>query len=55
MLKITTSCDSCAQCVDCCPVEGAIVVGKPYTIEPNLCAECGACVNECPQQAIVEE
>ena len=55
MFKITTDCDFCGQCKECCPVEGAVVVGKPYKIDPTLCAECGACVNECSKQAIVEE
>ncbi len=55
MFKITKDCDSCGQCKDICPVDGAIVEGKPYTIDAGLCAECGACFDECPKQAIVEE
>lgn len=55
MFKITKDCDSCGQCKDCCPVDGAIIEGTPYTIDAGLCAECGACVAECPKQAIVEE
>lgn len=55
MFKITRDCDSCGQCIECCPVEGAIEVGKPYKISPDICAECGACVDECPKQAVVEE
>ncbi len=55
MFRITTDCDACGQCMECCPVEGAIVAGKPYKIAPDLCAECGACVCDCPKQAIIEE
>jgi MinD superfamily P-loop ATPase len=55
MFKITTDCDSCGKCMEFCPVDGAIVVGKPYTTNQDLCAECGACVCDCPKDAIVEE
>lgn len=55
MFKITMDCDGCGQCQEYCPVEGAIVAGKPYYIDSELCVECGACINECIKQAIVEE
>ena len=55
MFKITTECNGCDQCMESCPVEGAIIAGKPYKINAELCAECGACVAECGKQAIVEE
>ncbi|PWI32400.1 4Fe-4S ferredoxin [Vibrio albus] len=55
MFKITMECDSCGQCKECCPVDGAIIEDKPYKISAEHCAECGACVDECPKQAIVEE
>tara|TARA_Y100001970_G_scaffold294128_2_gene447306 strand:- start:3847 stop:4197 length:351 start_codon:yes stop_codon:yes gene_type:complete len=43
-----------------CPVE-CIVPGKPaaewpwYYIDPDTCIDCGACVPECPYEAIFEE
>ncbi|MDC0609826.1 4Fe-4S binding protein [Vibrio sp.] len=55
MFTIQPQCDSCGECRECCPIDGAIDEGSPYTINTDLCAECGACVDECPQQAIVEQ
>ncbi|NLZ27850.1 MAG: 4Fe-4S binding protein, partial [Firmicutes bacterium] len=26
-----------------------------YVIDPETCDECGACMDECPNEAIVEE
>ena len=35
-----------------CPVE-AISEGDPkYVIDPDICTDCGACVDECPVDAI---
>lgn len=54
---ITSLCLRDAGCVDVCPVE-AIVPGKPekewpwYYIDPDTCIDCGACVAECPFDAI---
>ncbi|MGQ9903880.1 MAG: indolepyruvate ferredoxin oxidoreductase subunit alpha, partial [Anaerolineae bacterium] len=47
-------------CVDVCPVE-CIVAGKPenewpwFFIDPATCIDCGACVPECPYEAIFPE
>jgi ferredoxin len=46
--------------VDVCPVE-CIVPGKPVTewpwfyIDPDTCIDCGACIPECPYEAIFPE
>jgi NAD-dependent dihydropyrimidine dehydrogenase PreA subunit len=46
--------------VDVCPVD-CIVPGKPtekwpwYYIDPDTCIDCGACIPECPFEAIFEE
>jgi len=46
--------------VDVCPVE-CIVPGKPqeewpwYYIDPDTCIDCGACIPECPYEAIFPE
>jgi NAD-dependent dihydropyrimidine dehydrogenase PreA subunit len=46
--------------VDVCPVE-CIVPGKPqekwpwFYIDPDTCIDCGACVPECPFEAIFPE
>jgi ferredoxin len=57
---ITSLCLRDAGCVDVCPVE-CIVPGKPedewpwFYIDPDTCIDCGACVPECPFEAIFTE
>ena len=57
---ITSLCLRDAGCVDVCPVE-CIVPGKPveewpwYYIDPDTCIDCGACIPECPFEAIFTE
>lgn len=57
---ITSLCLRDAGCVDVCPVE-CIVPGKPteewpwYYIDPDTCIDCGACIPECPFEAIFVE
>jgi len=46
--------------VEVCPVE-CIIAGKPenewpwYFIDPDTCIDCGACIPECPFEAIFVE
>jgi ferredoxin--NADP+ reductase len=46
--------------VEVCPVE-CIIPGQPeaewpwYYIDPDTCIDCGACVPECPVEAIFPE
>ena len=57
---ITSLCLRDAGCVDVCPVE-CIVPGKPaeewpwFYIDPDTCIDCGACIPECPFEAIFVE
>ena len=57
---ITSLCLRDAGCVEVCPVE-CIVPGKPieewpwYYIDPDTCIDCGACIPECPYEAIFTE
>jgi len=57
---ITSLCLRDAGCVDVCPVE-CIVPGKPieewpwFYIDPDTCIDCGACIPECPFEAIFTE
>jgi NAD-dependent dihydropyrimidine dehydrogenase PreA subunit len=57
---ITSLCLRDSGCVDVCPVE-CIVPGMPqekyplYYIDPDTCIDCGACVPECPYEAIFSE
>ena len=57
---ITSLCLRDSGCVEVCPVE-CIVPGKPedqfpwFYIDPDTCIDCGACVPECPYEAIFTE
>ena len=57
---ITSLCLRDSGCVDVCPVE-CIVPGKPveewpwFYIDPDTCIDCGACIPECPFEAIFVE
>ncbi len=57
---ITSLCLRDSGCVDVCPVD-CIVPGNPqgewpwYYINPDTCIDCGACIPECPFEAIFPE
>ncbi len=57
---ITRLCLRDTACVEVCPVE-CMVLGKPEEvwpllyIDPDTCIDCGACVPECPYEAIFPE
>ena len=57
---VTRLCLRDTACVDVCPVE-CMVLGKPEEdwpwlyIDPDTCIDCGACVPECPFEAIFIE
>jgi ferredoxin len=57
---ITSLCLRDSGCVEVCPVE-CILPGHPqtewpwYYIDPDTCIDCGACIPECPYEAIFVE
>jgi len=57
---ITSLCLRDGGCKEVCPVD-CIVPGKPesewpwFYIDPDACIDCGACVAECPFEAIFPE
>jgi ferredoxin len=57
---ITRLCLRDSACVDVCPVE-CIIGGQPedewpwFYIDPDTCIDCGACIPECPYEAIFVE
>ena len=57
---VTRLCLRDTACVDVCPVE-CMVLGFPEEqwpwlyIDPETCIDCGACVPECPYEAIFPE
>jgi NAD-dependent dihydropyrimidine dehydrogenase PreA subunit len=57
---VTSLCLRDSGCAEVCPVE-CIVPGTPkekwplYYIDPDTCIDCGACIPECPYEAIFPE
>ena len=57
---VTSLCIRDRGCIEVCPVE-CIIPGQPenewpwYFIDPDTCIDCGACVPECPFEAIFVE
>jgi ferredoxin len=57
---VTRLCLRDTSCIDVCPVE-CMVLGHPEEewpwlyIDPDTCIDCGACVPECPYEAIFPE
>jgi ferredoxin len=42
-------------CVEVCPIDDCIVEGKTSMyINPDSCINCGACIYECPVEAIYD-
>ena len=57
---VTRLCLRDTACIDVCPVE-CMILGQPEEkwpwlyIDPDTCIDCGACVPECPYEAIFPE
>ena len=57
---VTRLCLRDTACIEVCPVE-CMVLGQPQEewpwlyIDPETCIDCGACVPECPYEAIFPE
>jgi ferredoxin len=57
---VTRLCLRDTACIDVCPVE-CMILGLPENewpwlyIDPDTCIDCGACVPECPYEAIFPE
>lgn len=54
---VTSNCKGCrfTDCVAVCPVECFHHDGEMLYIDPEECIDCGACVPECPVEAIYDE
>lgn len=54
---VTSNCQNCrfTDCVAVCPVECFHGDEKMLYIDPDECIDCGACVPECPVEAIYDE
>jgi ferredoxin len=54
---VTAPCIKCkyTDCVAVCPVDCFREGVNFLVIDPDECIDCGACVPECPTQAILEE
>jgi len=44
--------DDCTDCLDVCPIKGALVLGEDKKVHVNdsICTYCGACKNVCPAE-----
>lgn len=54
---VTSNCQRCrfTDCVAVCPVECFHGDDEMLYIDPEECIDCGACVPECPVEAIYDE
>ena len=54
---VTGNCKACrfTDCVAVCPVECFHSDKEMLYIDPDECIDCGACVPECPVEAIYDE
>ena len=54
---VTENCIKCrfTDCVDVCPVDCFKAGPNFLVIDPEECIDCGACVPECPVEAIFED
>ena len=54
---VTDNCKGCrfTDCVAVCPVDCFHGDGDMLYIDPGECIDCGACVPECPVEAIYDE
>jgi ferredoxin len=54
---VTSNCQRCrfTDCVDVCPVDCFHADAEMLYIDPEECIDCGACVPECPVEAIFDE
>ena len=54
---VTSNCQDCrfTDCVTVCPVDCFHGDDRMLYIDPDECIDCGACVPECPVEAIFAE
>ncbi len=54
---VTEPCIKCkyTDCVAVCPVDCFHEAPNFLVIDPDVCIDCGACVPECPAEAIFDE
>lgn len=54
---VTEPCIKCryTDCVAVCPVDCFHEDAEMLVIDPDVCIDCGACIPECPVQAIYAE
>ncbi|MEM1428952.1 MAG: 4Fe-4S binding protein [Pseudomonadota bacterium] len=46
---------ACSKCLDICPTGAITPAGEHVSIDPSICAGCGACAALCPSNAIRAE
>ncbi|MFP4242686.1 MAG: RnfABCDGE type electron transport complex subunit B [Chitinispirillaceae bacterium] len=52
--NIDTKCDGCGDCIEACPVKGAIKgeKGERHVVDKDKCIGCGICLSHCHARAI---
>lgn len=51
---ISEKCAGCEVCVALCPIECISLVDNKAVINEADCVDCGGCIEECTDKAIVE-
>ena len=52
-IEITDRCNLCGICLDQFGCPALSIEGDRVAVDPNLCANCGMCINACARGAIV--
>lgn len=54
---VTDNCIQCrhTSCVDICPADAFHLGPNFIVINPEACVDCGLCLPECPEEAILPE
>jgi len=54
--KVTDKCKGCDECAQICPTKASSgEMKEKHEIDPNRCIDCGACVNVCEYEALVDQ
>ncbi len=54
MYRITDCCVQCGACMDDCPVQAIVRIGRQFQVVSS-CIDCGNCAVICPVGAAVKE
>ena len=52
---VNDSCKICKTCVEVCPVDAFREGETQVVVSPEDCIDCGVCISECPEGAIMPD